>query len=154
LKYILLIIYSLFYAKIPKYILQKWIASQKISWLIVVAKKGHYKNRIQIAEEVTSLHSNGQHKLIKVLVDDPIEYISQKTIEISKSLRLLDDLKTYLSKKENYWQLLQKEREVNAKATKEIYKNLPNYKRKFSNGESYQQMKQAAKKAMNIGKWI
>jgi len=47
-----------------------------------------------------------------------------------------------------------KEQEERKEAYSKVYKNLPQYKRKFSDGESYQQMKQALKKGMNIGKWI
>ena len=154
MKCLLYITYSLFYAKIPTSILQKWILSQRIEWLIVVAKKGHYKNRIQIADQIPSLHINGQHKIITILLDDPVVAISQKVINVSKSLKLLDELKKRIIEKEIYWQALEKEQEDNRKAYAKIYKDMPHYKRKFSNGESYQQMKQAAKKSMNIGKWI
>ena len=130
------------------------MVSQRIQLLEGVAKKGHYKNRIYIAEHVSSLHINGQHKLITILLDDPVEYISQKTIESSKSLRLLDELKKRIVEKKKFWAELKKQREDNAKANAEIYKNLTNYKRKFSDGDSYKQLKQAIKKPMNTGKWI
>lgn len=154
MKYLLHITYSLFYTKIPTYILQKWILSQRIKWLVVVARKGHYKNRIQIAELIPSLHINGQHKLINILLDDPVISISQKVIKISESLKLLDELKKRIIEKQIYWHALEKELEDNRKAYAKIYKDMPHYKRKFSNGESYQQMKQALKKSMNIGKWM
>ena len=107
---LLIIIYGAFYSKIPNWVLQKWVTSQRISLLEVVAKKGHYKNRIYIAEHISSLHINGQHKLINILLDDPVEYISQKIIESSKSLRLLDELKDRILEKKNYWFSLKKQR--------------------------------------------
>ena len=37
---------------------------------------------------------------------------------------------------------------------KKIFKNTTNRKRKFSNGETFQNMKEIIKKPMNIGKWM
>lgn len=128
--------------------------SNAIKILSVVAKKGHYKNRLYLAKYIPSLHINGQHKLIRILVDDPVQVISETVIQVSKTLRLLDDLQITISEKESYWMTHTKQREERKKAYANVYKNLPHYKRKFSDGESYQQMKQALKKGMNIGKWI
>lgn len=154
MKYFLIITYSLLYIKIPIYFLQKWIISQRIKTLSIIANKGHYKNRLYLAKHISSLHISGQHKLINILVDDPVQIISETTIYVSKTLRLLDELQVIISEKEAYWIAHTKEQEEKKKAYSKIYKNIPNYKRKFSNGESYQQMKQALKKGMNIGKWI
>ena len=154
MKYILQFTYYLFYLKIPRYIIQKWIISQRVNTLLVVAKKGHYKNRLYLAEHIAGLHINGQHKLISILLDDPVQVISETTIKISKTLRLLEELQTRVTDKETYWVLQNKEQEERKETYSKVYKNLPHYKRKFSNGESYQQMKQALKKSMNIGKWI
>lgn len=154
MRYLLILTYSLFYIKIPTYVLKKWITSQRIDTLSVVAKKGHYKDRGYLAKHITSLHINGQHKIIKELLDDPVQIISETTIQVSKTLRLLDELQVVISEKETYWILLNKEEKERKKAYAKIYKNLPHYKRKFSDGESYQQMKQSLKKGMNIGKWI
>jgi hypothetical protein len=120
----------------------------------VVAKNGHYRNRLYLAKHIASLHINGQHKLISILLDDPVQVISETTIKISKTLRLLEELQTRISEKEAYWTLHNKEQEERKGAYSKVYKGLPHYKRKFSNGESYQQMKQALKKSMNTGKWI
>jgi len=128
--------------------------SQRVNMILVVAKKGHYKNRLYLAEHIASLHINGQHKLINLLVDDPVQVISETTIQVSKTLRLLDELQVTISEKEAYWITHAKEQEERKEAYSKIYKKLPQYKRKFSDGESYQQMKQALKKGMNIGKWI
>ena len=128
--------------------------SNNILTLSIIAKKGHYKDRLYLAKNIPSLHINGQHKLIRILLDDLVQVISKTTIQVSKTLRLLDQLQIAISEKESYWITYTKEQENRKEAYSKVYKNLPHYKRKFSNGESYQQMKQALKKGMNIGKWI
>ena len=154
MKYLLILIYNLFYVKIPIGILQKWLRSNNTRTLSVVAQKGHYKNRLYLAKHIASLHITGQHKLIGILLDDPVQVISKTTIQVAKTLRLLDELQITISEKEAYWITHAKKQEERKEAYLKVYKNLPQYKRKFSNGESYQQMKQALKKGMNIGKWI
>ncbi len=128
--------------------------SNNIKTLSVIAKKGHYKNRIYLSKHIASFHINGQHKLIKILLDDPIQVISETVIQVASTLRLLDELQVAISEKESYWSTHNKQQEERKVAYSKVYKNLPHYKRKFSNGESYQQMKQSLKKGMNIGKWI
>lgn len=130
------------------------MVSNRIKLLYLIAKKGHYKDRMYLVNQIASLQINAQHKLIYILLDDPVEVISQTTIKVSQTLTLLAELNTAILEKKEYWISLNKEREESKKAYSKIYKNLPHYKRKFSNGESYQQMKQMLKKSMNIGKWI
>lgn len=138
----------------PTWVLQKWVQSSKILTLSIIAKKGHYKDRLYLAKNIHSLHINGHYKLIRILLNDLVQVISETTIQVSKTLRLLDELQLAISEKEAYWITYTKEQENRKEAYSIAYKNLPHYKRKFSNGESYQQMKQALKKGLNIGKWI
>ena len=128
--------------------------SQRINIVLVIAKKGHYKDRLYLAKHIPSLHINGQHKLISILLDDPVQVISETTIKVAQTLRLLEELQMRISEKEAFWVTHTKEQEERKKAYSKAYKGLPHYKRKFSNGESYQQMKQMLKKSMNTGKWI
>jgi len=151
---ILRILYLLFYFSVPKFVLNKLILHEQIETLKLVAEKGNYKNRIFIAKNIDSLSIEYQWKLIIILLNDKIEYISKNIINKYEFYYLPNELTILLLKRKSYWnakKIADKERQ---KKISEMLKNTTQYKRKFSNGETLQNLKQMLRKPMNIGKWF
>ena len=148
------IIYFFFYLKFPDSLIDFFIANNKIQTLKMIAKKGHYKNRIQIAENLKLLKDTERSQLVEILINDPIELIFEKTIIASETILLKKDLKSKIEEQKKYW-LHKKIAEEKQKAiTTENLKNSSNFKRKFGTGESYTTAKEMLKKPMNTGKWF
>jgi hypothetical protein len=122
--------------------------------LKTIAKSGHYKNRIFIAERINQLSDENKLQLIEILLNDSIEKISQLAIRESEKLILKKAFKLKVHEKSEYWVNKRLTDEKRKAKNKELLKNSTNSKRKFSNGESYQNMKNMLKKPMNTGKWL
>jgi len=146
------ILYSLFYFKIPRFILKKFISNNNDA-LDIIAKRGHYKDRIYLAENIKTLNRENQLGLMKTLLDDNIEVVSKKTIN-QFSNDVPKELASLIKKKSAYWKRKRIENDILSQKTSELLKDSKNYKRKFGNGESFQMIKQMLKKPMNTGKWF
>jgi len=150
----LLYLYKILYFKFPNFIMQEFISKEKMNSLSIICKSGHYKNRIFIVENLSLISKPNRLQLILILINDKIESISQKAIKSSNDIKLNTKLQKVVDTKVKHWENRKLEREQNEKRTKRLLKNSKNKKRKFSKGESYQNMKEMLKKPMNTGKWF
>lgn len=91
---ILKIIYFFFYIKFPDSWIAFFIANKKMEIVKTIAKKGHYKNRMQIAENLNVLKDVERTQLVEILIYDPIEFIFEKTLVASETVLLKKDLKS------------------------------------------------------------
>ena len=148
------LLYQILYFKFPDAIIRSFIRKQRMKTLLTISEVGHYKNRTFIAENIGSLSSPIQLKLILILLNDNIEKISQLAIEKSKEIALNKSQQNMIKEKVQYWENKKIETAQNQKKIQELLKNSTNTKRKFSNGETYQEMKEMIKKPMNLGKWF
>ncbi|NJM79666.1 MAG: hypothetical protein HC854_08730 [Flavobacterium sp.] len=119
-----------------------------------IAKKGHYKNRMQIAENLYILKDAERTQLVEILIYDPIEFIFEKAIVASETLLLKKDLKSKIEERKKYWLHRKIAEEKQNKITTENLKGTSNFKRKFGSGESLNNVKEMLKKPMNTGKWF
>ena len=147
-------LYKISYFKIPEFIMNNFVLRQKMNSLKTIAKSGHYKNRMYIVERINLLSNENKLKLIEILYDDKIEIISKSAIKESSKLILPKLTKAQIIEKTEYWINKKIEAKKNGEKIKRLLKNTTNRKRKFSNGESYQNLKNMLKKPMNTGKWM
>ena len=148
------ILYTLFYFSIPKSLLKKWIQKRKINVLTLVAKKGNYKNRIFIANNLDPLRIEYQWKLLKILLNDSVEVISKKMIDIYEFHYLPGALTVLILDRKKYWQEKRIADVENSERVSNLLKNTKQYKRKFSDGETFKNVKKMLQKPLNIGKWF
>lgn len=148
------LLYKIFYFKIPRIILNHFILKEKMSSLKTIAKSGHYKNRLYIAERIKSFSNENKLGLIAVLYNDKIEIVSRLAIEESNKLSLPESIQFQINQKVEYWIDKRIETERNEEKIERLLENSTNTKRKFSNGETYQGMKNMLKKPLNTGKWM
>lgn len=151
---LLKLFYVIFYVKLPWFIIKYLILKGKIKTLEVIAQKGHYKNRIQLTQNIDRLSIKNQWKLLLILLDDKIEKISKDIIKQYENKYLPSDLKSALFNKRKYWKEKHKIDSRKKERIAELFKNNTNYKRKFGDGESLKNVKEMLKKPMNIGKWF
>jgi len=130
------------------------ITNDKIDTLKTIAKSGHFKNRLLIAQRLNQLKEQNKLFLIDILYNDKVENISLLAIEESNKLNLTEAQKDKFIDKIEYWTNKRKQSEKMKAKNSEQLKNSKNFKRKFSDGESYQNMKKMLKKPMNTGKWF
>jgi hypothetical protein len=133
-----------------------FVSKQKIKLLEIISESGHYKNRKYIAESIDSFSNQNQNKLrlMKILLNDKIEIISKLIINESTKMNLTKAQQNEFDEKIEYWNQKEFENNLKKEKMKKIFKNTTNRKRKFSNGETFQNMKEIIKKPMNIGKWM
>lgn len=151
---LLKILYLVFYFKLPWFIVKRLILRDKIKTLEIIAKKGHYKNRIQLTQNIDHLSIKNQWKLLIILLDDNLEKVSEDIIKRYENKYLPTDLKSALFDKRKYWKEKHKSNLKKQARMAELFKNNTNYKRKFGNGESLKNVKDMLKKPMNNGKWF
>ena len=89
-----------------------------------------------------------------ILINDKIEIISKLIIKESFKISLTKFHQNIINEKAEYWKLKEVENNLNKEKIKKILKNTKNRKRKFSKGETFQNMKEMIKKPMNTGKWF
>ena len=154
MKILIKILYLISYVYFPKLIIEDLILFEQIESLKLIAKKGHYKNRLQIANNLNLLKKKHQSILIEILIDDKVESISQSIIEDFQMVKFQVDLNLKIENKKKFWKQNQSIKNKKLKLFSKIYKGTKNYKRKFSKGESYQNAKEMLKKPMNTGKWF
>jgi len=130
------------------------ILKARMRLLLDIAKNGHYKNRIYLSENIKSFSYENKLRLIEVLINDKIEIISKLIIKESKNLSLPKSIQIQVKEKSEYWILKKIEIEKSKEKLGELFKNSTNRKRKFSKGDTLQNMKNMLKKPMNTGKWI
>ena len=131
-----------------------FVKKQNIDLLQIISESGHYKNRKHIAQKIESFSKENKLKLIQILLNDNIEIISKFVINESTKMSLPKALQIEINKRTEYWEKNEIENEQKRIKMKNSLKNTTNRKRKFSNGETYQNMKEMIKKPMNIGKWM
>ena len=148
------ILYKISYFKIPVFLMKYLISKKKIKSLKVVSKHGHYKDRIYIAEKINALSNDNKIQLIEILLDDKVEFISKLVIKFTKKTRLSEYVLEKAIEKEKFWKKKEVERDIKKEKMNKMLKNSTNRKRKFSNGESYQNAKNMLKKPMNTGRWM
>ncbi|NHN27929.1 hypothetical protein FIA58_019805 [Flavobacterium jejuense] len=147
-------LYFFFYVKFPESWIEFLINKKRVQILKVIAKKGHYKNRMQIAEQLEQLNDIGKLELLPILINDSIEFIFEKTTVVSETLFLKKDLKAKIEERKIYWLNKKNAEEKQKGITSENLKNTSNFKRKFGSGESLKNAKEMLKKPMNTGKWF
>ena len=96
--------YFFFYFKLPWFFIKHLILRGKIKTIEIIAKKGHFKNRIQLSENIKALEIRKQWKLFEVLLEDKIEIISMDMIKRYESRYLPEDLAISLTNKKRYWE--------------------------------------------------
>ena len=131
--------YFFFYFKLPWFFIKHLILRGKIKTIEIIAKKGHFKNRI---------------KLFEVLLEDKIEIISMDMIKRYESRYLPEDLAISLTNKKRYWEEKKIADDQKQKKNAELLKNATQYKRKFSDGETFKNVKQMLRSPLNTGKWF
>lgn len=151
---LLRLIYSLFYFKFPESWIFSFIKKEKVTILRSILKKGHYKNRMQIAENLMLLSDDCQKELIEILIDEPIEIIFNKALLTIDDLNIAESLQTRIQIRKQYWFARKIAENNQRKVTQENLKGAENFKRKFGNGESLNAVKEMLKKPMNSGKWF
>ena len=119
-----------------------------------ISKFGHYKDRKYVAENIASFSNNNRLRLMLILINDKIEIISKLIIKESFKISLTKFHQNIINEKAEYWKLKEVENNLNKEKIKKILKNTKNRKRKFSKGETFQNMKEMIKKPMNTGKWF
>ena len=145
---------KILYFKVPNFILTFLIEKEKMNSIGIIGKDGHYKNRIYLAEYIQVFSYENKLKLIEILLEDNIKYISNLAIKESKKIILKKNLKRKVNEKIEFWNTKKIQTEINKEKNERLLKNSTNRKRKFSNGESYQSLKNMLKKPMNTGKWF
>jgi|TARA_B110000240_G_scaffold92237_1_gene104770 hypothetical protein len=145
---------KILYFKVPNFILNFLIKKDKMNSIEIIGKDGHYKNRIYLAKYIHVFSYENKLKLIEILLEDNIEYISNLAIKESKKIILKKNLKRKVNEKIEFWNTKKIQTEINKEKNERLLKNSTNRKRKFSNGESYQNLKNMLKKPMNTGKWF
>lgn len=151
---LLSIIYFFFYFKFSENSIFSFIRKEKVTILKSVLKKGHYKNRMQIAENLMLLCDDYQKELIEILLDEPIEIIFNKMLLVTNHLNLSESLQTRIQLRKEYWYSRMITENNQKEVTQEKLKGTENFKRKFGNGESLNMVKEMLKKPMNTGKWF
>ncbi len=148
------LLYKIVYFQFPNFMMMNFIYKQKIKTLKKISKFGHYKNRKFIANHLNNLHQNHRLELIFILLNDNIESISKSVIKQSDTIKINNSQSKIIEEKVEYWNKKYQENQLKEKKIKALLKDSNNRKRKFSNGETYQEMKQMINKPMNLGKWF
>ncbi|WP_159777231.1 hypothetical protein [Flavobacterium sp. 9AF] len=120
----------------------------------IIAKKGHYKNRIQIAESLKLLNDEEKAELISIQIDDSIEVVFEKAIEVAHTSKVSRQLKQKMEERKTIWAAKKINEELQKEITSKKLKDTTNYKRKFGSGESLDTVKKMLKKPINTGKWF
>ena len=134
--------------------MKRFISKEKMDSLLTICESGHYKNRMFIVENLSLISKPNRLKLILILLNDKIELISKEAIKNSNEVYLNDQYQQVVNDKIEHWKKRTLERVEKQKTMKALLKGSTNRKRKFSKGESYQNMKEMLKKPMNTGKWF
>lgn len=147
-------IYSLSYFKFHETWIFSFIKKEKVTILRSILKKGHYKNRMQIVENLMLLSDECQKELIEILINEPIEIIFNKGLLVVDDLNIGESLQARIQMRKEYWYSRMIAENNQREVTQENLKGTENFKRKFGNGESLSAVKEMLKKPMNTGKWF
>ncbi|OIQ30830.1 MAG: hypothetical protein BM564_01050 [Bacteroidetes bacterium MedPE-SWsnd-G2] len=143
--YIFKIITRFWYFNLPQPILYYGLTNFNSEVLEILSKKGHFKTRLFISEHLHILNPFQQISISNLLLQDPIERISQNAIRFINSTQL-DALTAISTNKAMFWEAKRlKQIQIKKEALK-FDRRGKSFKRKFGDGESFKLVKKSLNK--------
>lgn len=147
------ILYKFKILRLTKWKVNHWIVTSQFDKLIFASKNGNYKIRLSLIIGIKNLLDNVQMKNIAIeLIDDKVQIISEKSIEIlmSKFQESESELSKAIIEKQNYWI----EREIERLNKKSTIKFRQTWKDNKDSMVRLKQIKQQIKKSMYGERWM